>query len=128
MACMPFFWQRKERKTRNRNLRILAPNLHPTGQMAFLFTNTYEKPHSNQGVNSGYDLMFGSGLFRWCGRFKLGRVDPLEEGVDRGGCGPIGGVEAALMYLDSLRLPSCAQNPHISLGRSGVQQATEVLD
>ncbi|KAI5658180.1 hypothetical protein M9H77_26973 [Catharanthus roseus] len=38
------------------------------------------------------------------------------------------GVEAALMCLDSLRLPSCARNPHISSGRSGAQQATEVLD
>ncbi|KAI5677732.1 hypothetical protein M9H77_08682 [Catharanthus roseus] len=38
-----------------------------------------------------------------------------------------GGVEAALMCLDSLRLPSCARNPHISSGRSGAQQATEVL-
>ncbi|KAI5676563.1 hypothetical protein M9H77_07513 [Catharanthus roseus] len=29
--------------------------------MAFLFTNTYEKKsHSDQGVNSGYDLVFGS--------------------------------------------------------------------
>ncbi|KAI5666204.1 hypothetical protein M9H77_16057 [Catharanthus roseus] len=47
------------------------------------------------------------------------------------------GVEAALMCLDSLRLPSCARNPHIgssisfvkiiSSGRSGIQQTTEVL-
>ncbi|KAI5650755.1 hypothetical protein M9H77_36760 [Catharanthus roseus] len=29
------------------------------------------------------------------------------------------GVKAALMYLDSLRLPSCARNPYISSGRSG---------
>ncbi|KAI5652882.1 hypothetical protein M9H77_30069 [Catharanthus roseus] len=37
------------------------------------------------------------------------------------------GHRAALMCLDSLRLPSCARNPHISLERSGVLQATEVL-
>ncbi|KAI5650288.1 hypothetical protein M9H77_36293 [Catharanthus roseus] len=79
------------------------------------------------------------------------------RGIDRGGCGPIGlcghrimlygGVrppsgeserarhrgwsqdrpKAALMCLDSLRLPSCAQNPHIPLERSGAPRATEVL-
>ncbi|KAI5663827.1 hypothetical protein M9H77_23150 [Catharanthus roseus] len=34
---------------------------------------------------------------------------------------------SALMCLDSLRLPSCARNPHISSGRSGAQQDTKVL-
>ncbi|KAI5675514.1 hypothetical protein M9H77_06464 [Catharanthus roseus] len=56
------------------------------------------------------------------------RVDTLEEGRS---------TEAALMCLDSLKLPSCARNPHasssisfvkiISSKRSGAQQATEVL-
>ncbi|KAI5683243.1 hypothetical protein M9H77_04471 [Catharanthus roseus] len=76
--------------------------------------------------------------------------DDVDGGVDRGGCGPIGlrghrimlygGVrppsgesggarhrgwfqgrpEAALMCLDSLRLPSCARNPHVGLGASQV--------
>ncbi|KAI5657963.1 hypothetical protein M9H77_26756 [Catharanthus roseus] len=60
------------------------------------------------------------GLFRWRGRFRLERVDALEEGRR-----PQRGVEAPLMYLDSLRLPSCARNPHISSGRSGAQQTIE---
>ncbi|KAI5681606.1 hypothetical protein M9H77_02834 [Catharanthus roseus] len=37
------------------------------------------------------------------------------------------GVEAALICLDSFRLPSYALNPHISSEQSGAQQATEVL-
>ncbi|KAI5677083.1 hypothetical protein M9H77_08033 [Catharanthus roseus] len=79
------------------------------------------------------------------------------RGVDRGGCGPIGlrghrivlcgGIrppsgesggarhrgwsqdrpEAALMCVDSLRLPSYTRNPHISSDRSGAQQTTKVL-
>ncbi|KAI5668812.1 hypothetical protein M9H77_18665 [Catharanthus roseus] len=35
--------------------------------------------------------------------------------------------KAALMCLDSLRLLSCARNPHISSKRSGAQQAIDVL-
>ncbi|KAI5659748.1 hypothetical protein M9H77_28541 [Catharanthus roseus] len=44
------------------------------------------------------------------------------------------GIEAALMYLDSLKLPSCARNPHVGSSISFVKiikemakQATEVL-
>ncbi|KAI5671265.1 hypothetical protein M9H77_11629 [Catharanthus roseus] len=37
------------------------------------------------------------------------------------------GHRDALMCLDSLRLPGCVRNPHISLERSGVPRATEVL-
>ncbi|KAI5657800.1 hypothetical protein M9H77_26593 [Catharanthus roseus] len=70
------------------------------------------------------------GLFRWHGRFRLGRVDPLEEGrstvegmaqsnyVDTASCSAVGGPPSALMCLDSLRLPSCARNPHINSGQT----------
>ncbi|KAI5676674.1 hypothetical protein M9H77_07624 [Catharanthus roseus] len=118
--------------------------------MAFLFTNTYEKPHSDQGVNSDYDLVFGSirGFYcTWlvpCTRASSDGMDVsdsgewihLKRGVDRGGCSLIGlrgyyimlcGVEAVLMCLDSLRFHSYARNPHINSGRSGAQQATEIL-
>ncbi|KAI5669245.1 hypothetical protein M9H77_19098 [Catharanthus roseus] len=37
------------------------------------------------------------------------------------------GVEAVVMCLHSLRLPSCSRNPHINLGWSWAQQAAEVL-
>ncbi|KAI5655141.1 hypothetical protein M9H77_32328 [Catharanthus roseus] len=120
--------------------------------MAFLFTNTYEKrkPHSDQGVNSGYDLVFRSvrGLHcTWLVPSTGASSDDVDDsdtrewihlkgGVDRGRCGLVGlrgqrimlyGVEAALMCLDSFRLPNCARNSHISLGWSEAQQATEVL-
>ncbi|KAI5677534.1 hypothetical protein M9H77_08484 [Catharanthus roseus] len=59
------------------------------------------------------------GLFQWRGRFRLERVDQLEEGCRPRRVLTIAlhvllnwGVEAALMCLDSLRLPSCARNPH----------------
>ncbi|KAI5667756.1 hypothetical protein M9H77_17609 [Catharanthus roseus] len=66
--------------------------------------------------------------------FSTLRVDPLKEGRStwrawpnqylRGHriilCGGTG-VEAALMCLDSLRLSSCARNPHINSGRSEIQ-------
>ncbi|KAI5650244.1 hypothetical protein M9H77_36249 [Catharanthus roseus] len=110
--------------------------------MTFLFTNTYEKPHSDQGVNSGYDFVFGSVRGLYCTWLvprtstssdgvnvsDSGEWIHLKRGVDCGGRGSIGlrvhriilygGVrppswsqgrpEAALMCLDSLRLPSCA--------------------
>ncbi|KAI5661717.1 hypothetical protein M9H77_21040 [Catharanthus roseus] len=104
MICMPFCFG-KEKKKEGEKRKILAPDLHPVGQMAFLFINTYEKknPHSDQGVNSGYDLVPPyEGLFRWRGRFRLERGDPLKEG------------QTAQMCLDLLRLPSYARNPHIS--------------
>ncbi|KAI5656858.1 hypothetical protein M9H77_25651 [Catharanthus roseus] len=117
--------------------------------MAFLFTNTYEKkPHSDQGVNSSYDLVFGSVRGLHCTwlvprtRASSNGLDVsdsgewihLKRGLYRGVCGPIGlcghrimlcgGVlppKAALMCLDSLRLPSCARNPHINSGLSEIQ-------
>ncbi|KAI5664180.1 hypothetical protein M9H77_23503 [Catharanthus roseus] len=59
------------------------------------------------------------------------RVDPLEERRStlrawpnrylRGHRIMLCGVEAALMCLNSLRLPSCARNPHIKSGRSETQ-------
>ncbi|KAI5652521.1 hypothetical protein M9H77_29708 [Catharanthus roseus] len=72
--------------------------------MAFLFTNTYEKSHSDQGVNSGYDLVFRSVRGLHCTwlvprtRASSDGVDVsnsrewihLKRGVDRRGCGPIG--------------------------------------
>ncbi|KAI5673001.1 hypothetical protein M9H77_13365 [Catharanthus roseus] len=73
--------------------------------MASLFTNTYEKPHSDQGVNSGYDFVFGSVRELHCTwlvsrtRASSDAVDVLDsrewihlkKGVDRRGCGPIVG-------------------------------------
>ncbi|KAI5667465.1 hypothetical protein M9H77_17318 [Catharanthus roseus] len=56
-----------------------------------------------------------------------GRLVESQEGLETE-VGPRADlIEATVMYLDSLRLPSCDRNPHISSGRSGVQQATEVV-
>ncbi|KAI5663092.1 hypothetical protein M9H77_22415 [Catharanthus roseus] len=88
------------------------------------------KPHSDQGYGSGYDHVFENVRGLHCtwlvpytrassndvDDFRLGSVDPLEEGRST-----VEGVEAALMCLDSLRLPSCARNPHAGLGISVVQ-------
>ncbi|KAI5650403.1 hypothetical protein M9H77_36408 [Catharanthus roseus] len=76
--------------------------------MAFLFTNTKEKPHSDQGVNSGCDLVFGSirGLhctwlvprtrasFDGVNISDSGEWIHLKRGIDRGGCGQ-------LVYVDN---------------------------
>ncbi|KAI5667429.1 hypothetical protein M9H77_17282 [Catharanthus roseus] len=52
-----------------------------------------------------------------------GRLVESQERLETEVCKP----EAALMYLDSLRLPNCSQNLHINSERSRAQQATEVL-
>ncbi|KAI5657909.1 hypothetical protein M9H77_26702 [Catharanthus roseus] len=98
--------------------------------MVVLFTNTYEKPHSDQGINSGYDLVFENvrglhctwlvphtrAFFDGVDDSNLGEWIHLKRGVDRGGCGPI------VLCGHSIML--CVG---ISSERSGAQQATEVL-
>ncbi|KAI5666120.1 hypothetical protein M9H77_15973 [Catharanthus roseus] len=63
-----------------------------------------------------------------CSTVGFDRLVESQEGLNTE-VGPRAdlGVGAALMCLDSLRLPSCARNPHISSGWSGALQATEVL-
>ncbi|KAI5650119.1 hypothetical protein M9H77_36124 [Catharanthus roseus] len=85
--------------------RLVRGIFKVTLQMAFLFTNTNEKPNSDQGVNSGYDLVFGSIRGLYCTWLVprtrasshgvdvsyLGEWIHLKRGVDPGGgCGPIG--------------------------------------
>ncbi|KAI5681607.1 hypothetical protein M9H77_02835 [Catharanthus roseus] len=98
--------------------------------MVVLLTNTYEKPHSDQGINSSYDLVFGSVRGLHCTwlvprtRASSDGVDDsdsrewihLKRGVDRGGCG--------LISLRGHRIMLCGG---ISSERSGAQQATEFL-
>ncbi|KAI5657819.1 hypothetical protein M9H77_26612 [Catharanthus roseus] len=90
------------------------------GQMAFLFTNTYEKPHSDQGVNSGHDLVFGSVRELHCTwlvphtRASSDGIDVsdsgewiyLKRGIDRGGCGPISLCGHHIMLCGGIRPPS----------------------
>ncbi|KAI5676591.1 hypothetical protein M9H77_07541 [Catharanthus roseus] len=76
-------------------------------------------------------------LFLWRGRFRLGIVDPLEEGhgpqrlwPNRSTWTPHhalrwGRRSCALTCLHALRLPSCARNPHISSRWLVAQQATQ---
>ncbi|KAI5668015.1 hypothetical protein M9H77_17868 [Catharanthus roseus] len=89
-------------------------------QMAFLFTNTNKKPHSDQSVNSGYDLLFGSirGLhYTWLvprTRASTDGVDISDSGewihlkrrVDCRGCGPIGLREHRIILCSGVRPPS----------------------
>ncbi|KAI5668781.1 hypothetical protein M9H77_18634 [Catharanthus roseus] len=119
--------------------------------MAFLFTNTYEKPHSDQGVNSADDLVFGSirglhctwlvshtstssnGLIWYFVGTDYKMPELCSDDLVRGsGLCPWSptfvlhvllnlGVEAALMCLDSLRLSSCARNPHVGSSISFVE-------
>ncbi|KAI5681398.1 hypothetical protein M9H77_02625 [Catharanthus roseus] len=119
--------------------------------MAFLFKNTYEKPYSDHGYNSGYDLVFGSvrGLhYTWLVPRARASSDALVwflagityEMPELGSNDLVMGselclwsptvalnvllnlgVEAALMCLDWLRLPSCARNPHVGSSISVVK-------
>ncbi|KAI5673170.1 hypothetical protein M9H77_13534 [Catharanthus roseus] len=79
-----------------------------------------KKPHSDQGVNSGYDLVFGSvrGLhYTWLvprtrassdglDDSDLGEWIHLKRGVDRGECGSIGLRGHRIMLYGEIRLPS----------------------
>ncbi|KAI5672390.1 hypothetical protein M9H77_12754 [Catharanthus roseus] len=92
----------------------------PYRQMAFLFTNTNKKPHSYQGVNSGYDLMFGSVRGLYCTwpvprtRASSDGVDVsdsgewnhLKRGVDREGYGSIGLRGHRIVLCSGVRPPS----------------------
>ncbi|KAI5682440.1 hypothetical protein M9H77_03668 [Catharanthus roseus] len=69
------------------------------GQAAFLFKNAYEKLHSDQGYNSGYDLVYGSvrGLHcRWLVSRTRASSDGTAEGVaqsiyvDTASCSAVG--------------------------------------
>ncbi|KAI5668636.1 hypothetical protein M9H77_18489 [Catharanthus roseus] len=52
-----------------------------------------------------------------CSAAGFGRLVESQEGLETE-VGPMADlVEAVLMCLDSLRLPSCARNPHINSGR-----------
>ncbi|KAI5677579.1 hypothetical protein M9H77_08529 [Catharanthus roseus] len=75
---------------------------------------------SNKGVNSSYDLVFGSvrGLhYTWLvPRMRassdgvddsdLGEWIHLKRGIDRGGCGPIDLRRHRIMLCDGVRRPS----------------------
>ncbi|KAI5676598.1 hypothetical protein M9H77_07548 [Catharanthus roseus] len=83
-------------------------------------SNTNEKPHFDQGVNSGYDLVFGSvkGLhYTWLvlhTRASSDGVDisdsrewiHLKRGIDCEGCGPIGLRGYHIILYGGVRLPS----------------------
>ncbi|KAI5664821.1 hypothetical protein M9H77_24144 [Catharanthus roseus] len=89
-------------------------------QMVILFANTYEKPHSDQGINSGYDLVFGSIRGLHCTWLvprtrassdgvddsNLGEWIHLKRGVDHGGCGPIGLRGHCIMLSSAVQPPS----------------------
>ncbi|KAI5659870.1 hypothetical protein M9H77_28663 [Catharanthus roseus] len=77
-------------------------------------------PQSDQGVNSGYDLVFGSVRGLQCTwlvprtRASSDGVDDsdsgewihLKRGVDHGGCGPIGLRGHCIILCDGVRSPS----------------------
>ncbi|KAI5680981.1 hypothetical protein M9H77_02208 [Catharanthus roseus] len=79
-----------------------------------------KKPHFNQGVNSGYDLVFRSVRGLHCTRLvpstrassdgvddsDSGEWIHLKRGVDREGCGPIGLRRHRIMLCSGVRLPS----------------------
>ncbi|KAI5663636.1 hypothetical protein M9H77_22959 [Catharanthus roseus] len=67
------------------------------------------------------------GLFRWRGQFRLGRVDPLEEGYRPRRMWPNRSTWTPHHALRWDSTTYCARNPHISSGRSGAHQTTEVL-
>ncbi|KAI5672802.1 hypothetical protein M9H77_13166 [Catharanthus roseus] len=111
--------------------------------MVFLFKNKYEKPHFDQGYNSGYDLVFGSirglhcmwllpctrassDVLVWCLAdidYQMPELGSDDLVMGSGLCpwSPTvalhvilnSGVEAELMCLDSLRLPNCSRTTHI---------------
>ncbi|KAI5675653.1 hypothetical protein M9H77_06603 [Catharanthus roseus] len=82
--------------------------------------NTYETPHSDRGVNSGYDLILGSVRGLHCTwlvpgtRASSDGVDNsdsgewihLKKGVDRRGCGLIGLRENRIMLCGGVWPPS----------------------
>ncbi|KAI5650404.1 hypothetical protein M9H77_36409 [Catharanthus roseus] len=110
--------KRKQKRSENDENRRHRQKKAPTAdgrvtyhqrQMAFLFTNTNEKLHFDWGVNSGFDLVFGSVRGLHCTwsvprtRASFDGVDVsdsgewihLKRGVDRGGCGQLVYVDTA---------------------------------
>ncbi|KAI5664374.1 hypothetical protein M9H77_23697 [Catharanthus roseus] len=99
--------------------RIIASDLHSAGKMVFLFTNTNKKPFRS-GVNSSYDLVFGSVRGLHCmwlvprTRASSDGVDVSNSGewihlkrdVDSRGYGPIGLRGHRIMLCGGVRSPS----------------------
>ncbi|KAI5681396.1 hypothetical protein M9H77_02623 [Catharanthus roseus] len=82
-------------------LRILAPDLHP-GEWIHLKRGLDRRGCGPIGLR-GHGIML-------CGGVRL----PSGESGGARNCGwSQGRPEAALMCLDSLRLPNCARNPHV---------------
>ncbi|KAI5682344.1 hypothetical protein M9H77_03572 [Catharanthus roseus] len=124
MICMPFVLAR-EKKEEGEKRKILAPDLHPD----------YETYKNRQRIALYMASPSYEGLFRWHGRFRLGRVDPLKEGRrpqrvwpnrSTWTCSAVG-FGHLVESQEGLETEIGPKADLISSGRSGAQQAAEVL-